>query len=502
VAHELLRIPCVYDKVNREIAVGPSILGIFMNTPSRLAVSFLFLVFAVGCAVEAPPPGDGSDAQGVYAFVDVNVVPMATDQVMENQTVVIADGRIVSIGDVEEEKIPAGATRIEAPGQFLIPALSDMHVHLEGDAWNAMFPPEEQFPPEALDFGRLLFPYVANGVTTVQVMSALPEHIALRDGIARCELLGPRLLLSRMIDGPGRAWPPPISIWVSSPEEARQAVLDSHQEGYDSIKVYSFLDRASYEAVMTAAAEVGMGVGGHIPYELSLEEVLDAGQNLIAHSEELMKFAQIPYTQDQIDETASAIAASETWITPTLTTSRNILAVLEDFDQELARPEVRYLHPMDRGIWSFIYTNLYQPIPQDQRAALREGYLQFQRPLTRALSEAGARLMTGTDALIPSTVPGFSIHDELAELVDAGLTPYEALRSSTTEPFAFLDELDQAGTIEVGKRADLVLLRGNPLINIAATRGISGVFIQGRWLGDEELEQGLQELAAANETGR
>ena len=472
-----------------------------MNTPRHLVSVFLLLAFAVSCACDAPSDS-GTDAADVFAFIDVNAIPMDTDLVMENQTVVIAAGRIVSIGDTEEETVPAGAIRIEARGKYLIPALNDMHVHLEGDAWNAMFPPEQQFPLESLDFEELLFPYVANGIATLQVMSALPEHIELRQAIERGELFGPRLLLSKMVDGPGRAWPPPISTWVSTPEEARQAVLDAHREGYDSIKAYSFLDRASYEAIMTTAAEIGMPVGGHVPYELSLEEVLEAGQILIAHSEELIKLARSPYTQDQIEDFATTIANSGAWMTPTLTTSRNVLAVLDDFDGELARPEVRYLHPMDRGIWSFINTNLYQPIPPEQRTAIRDGYLQFQQPLTRALSAAGARLMTGTDSLIPSTVPGFSIHDELAELVAVGLSPFEALRSSTTEPFAFLSELDHAGTIEVGKRANLVLLHGNPLSDIAATRKISGVLFQDRWLRKEDLEQGLAELAASYEAER
>jgi hypothetical protein len=472
-----------------------------MRSPRRLALILLLLVFPLSCAYDAPPVA-GNGTAPVFAFVDVNVVPMDTDAVVENQTVLVVDGRIVSVVDTENEEIPAGATHIDASGQYLIPALSDMHIHLEGDAWNVLFPPQQQFPPESLDFEDLLFPYVANGVATVQVMSALPEHIGLRESIDRGELLGPRLLLSRMVDGPGRAWPPPISTWVSSPEEAHQAVLDAHRDGYDSIKVYSFLDRASYEAILATASEIGMGVGGHIPFELSLEEVLEAGQNLIAHSEEVVKVARRPFNSDQIEDFARTIAASGAWITPTLTTSRNVLAVLEDFDEELARPEVRYLHPMDRGIWSFISTNLYQPIPEDQRTAIREGYLEFQRPLTRALGDAGARLMTGTDSLIPSTVPGFSIHDELAELVDAGLTPYQALRSSTTEPFAFLGELDQAGTIEIGKRADLVLLEDNPLSDISATRRISGVMLQGRWLVMEELQKGLEELAAGYGAGR
>ena len=111
-------------------------------------------------------------------------------------------------------------------------------------------------------------------------------------------------------------------------------------------------------------------------------------------------------------------------------------------------------------------------------------------------------MMTGTDALIPSNVPGFSIHDELAELVDVGLSPYEALRSSTTEPFAFLGELDQAGTIEVGKRSDLVLLESDSLSDTTATREISGVMLQGRWLAKDDLDRGLEDLAAGYAAGK
>jgi hypothetical protein len=466
-----------------------------MNQLRRLVANLLLILCSLSCGAGAPPTVLEGDAGSVIAFTGVNVIPMDTDRVLQDQTVLVFEGRIGSVADAADVDIPANASRIDASGLYLIPALSDMHVHLEGAAWNVMFPPEAQFPPESFDFEELLFPYVANGVATVQVMSALPEHIELREKIERGELSGPRLVLSRMVDGPGRAWPPPISTWVSSPEEARQAVLDIHREGYDSIKVYSFLDRASYEAILKTAKEVGIGVGGHIPYEMSLQEVLEAGQSLIAHSEEILKFARSPYSQEEIEKVARTIADSGAWITPTLTTSRNVLAVLEDFDAELARPEIRYLHPMDLGIWSFIHSNLYQPIPKDQRDAIRDGFVQFQRPLTRALAAAGAKIMTGTDALIPSTVPGFSVHDELAELVDVGLSPYDALRSSTTEPFAFLGEFDQAGTIAVGKRADLVLLDDNPLKNIAATRNISGVMIGGRWIGRDEILSRLEVLA-------
>jgi hypothetical protein len=470
--------------------------GIPMRRLSIFASVLILCVVALSCAVDESPPLSGGESGEVFAFVDVNVVPMDRELVLENQTVVVVDGRIEVIGDAASIEIPNGAALIDGSGRYLIPALSDMHMHLEGEAWNVLLPPEQQFSKESLDFEELLFPYAANGVATVQVMSALPEHVTVRESINRGEMLGPRLVLARMIDGPDRAWPPPISTWVSTPEEARQAVLDSDGVGYDSIKAYSFLDRASYEAIVATANEIGMGVGGHIPLELSLEEVLAAGQDLIAHSEEVTRYAEGDFSQENIDDLAGTIADSGAWMTPTLTTSRHVLAVLDNFEGELARPEIRYLHPMDLGIWSFINSYLYQPMPQEHRDFIRDAFHRFQRPLTLALDRAGARLMTGTDALIPSNVPGFSIHDELAEFVDAGISPYEALRSSTTEPFAFLGELDQAGTIEVGKKADLVLLEDNPLDDIAATRGIAGVMIQGRWIARDELDAGLEELVA------
>lgn len=465
-----------------------------MKILCRLASATFLLAVTLSCAAEMPLPDPGTEAQEAFAFVGVNVIPMDSDRVTEDQTVVVIDGRIETIGDRSTTTVPSGALQIDASGHYLIPSLSDMHIHLEGDAWNLLFPPEEQFSAEDLNFEELLFPYVANGVGTVQIMSALPEHVELRENIGSGEVLGPRLVLARMIDGPEKAWPPPISTWVGSPEEARQAVLDAHQTGYDRIKAYSFLDRASYEAILTTAKEVGMKVGGHIPSDLSLAEVLTSGQDLIAHSEEIAKLARGNSSQDQIEAFAAEIAASGVWITPTLTTSRNVLAVFDDFDRELTRPEVQYLHPMARGIWAVINTRLYQPVQPEHRATVRNDFFQFQRPLTEALGAAGARLMTGTDSLVPSIVPGFSIHDELAELVDAGLSPYQALYSSTTEPMSFLGELDQAGTIEVGKRANLVLLEGNPLTDISASRSISGVMLQGRWLPGEELKMGLKEL--------
>ena len=425
-----------------------------------------------------------------FAILHANVIPMDVERVLGDQTVIVQNGCISEIGDAESTTVPYGSFMIDAAGQYMVPALSDMHVHLEGAAWNIMFPPDAQFSAEELDFSEILFPFLANGVTSVQVMSALPEHIRLRDKIDRGEITGPRLILNRMVDGPDQAWSPPISTWVSTPDEARQAVVEAKEAGYDGVKVYSFLNPECYDAILSTAKANGLPVSGHIPDALSLEHILKAGQELIAHSEEVLKHTQGDFSPERIDYIAELIADSDTWITPTLTTTRKILAIFEDLEREYSRPEIRTLHPMAVDIWSYLIENIYLKIPSEHQQAIREGFENFQRPFTKALHDKGVKLMTGTDALIPTNIPGFSIHDELLEFVEIGLTPYEALKASTTHPMAYLGELDDAGTIEVGKRAELVLLEANPLENISNSSRITGVMSREMWLNREDIGRG------------
>ncbi len=473
--------------------------------PMLRSCFLLVLAFLCGACASAPAPrsGDSPSGANVIAFLHATVIPMDEERLLPDQTVVVADGKIVEIGPARGVKVPAGALRVDAKGRYLIPALSDMHVHLLGEAWNIMLPPEVQASTKDIPFDTFLFPFVANGVTTIQSMSATPEELAVRERIRRGELLGPRMILAPMIDGPKKAWPPPLSTWVASGAEAEGAVRRAKEQGFDKIKVYSFLSRESYDAIIATSREVNMDVIGHIPMALSLDYVLEAGQKLIAHSEEVAKHAGGDHSAAHIHDLAHRMAARGVWMTPTLVTTRSIMEIFTDSDALLGRPEAVYFgHPMQQGVWNFITENLYKPIPTAARTKIRTDFETLQQPLTLSFHEQGGKMMTGTDTLLPGLVAGFAVHRELREMVGVGLTPYEALRTSTTSPFEYLGESEKAGTIEIGKQTDLLLLDQNPLEDVSAASKIAGVLIQGRWVGAAEIEKRMQELAASNAPAR
>jgi len=455
-------------------------------------LAFVLALFCMACA-SAPSPNTHA-----VAFLHASVIPMDQERVLRDQTVVVADRTIVAMGPSSKVKVPPGAVRIDAKDRYLLPALCDMHVHQVTAAWDMMLPAEARVPNDELPYDRFLFPYIANGVTTVQELSASREHLLLRDRIQRGEVLGPRMILGQMIDGPKKAWPPPLSTWVATPEEAREAVRRAKADGYDKMKVYSFLSRESYDAIVSTAKEVDMDVIGHVPMALSIDEVLDAGQIMIAHSEELAKHVDEDYSADKIDRLADQLAQRGVWMIPTLVTTQSIVELFDHPDQVLSRPEAAYYrHPLQAGVWTFVATNLYGPIPPPARQGLRDAFTKFQRPLTNAVQKKGGKLLAGSDSILPGLVPGFALQRELHELVDAGLTPFEALRTSTTAPFEYLGEADRAGTIAVGKQSDLILVDENPLEDISNTSRISGVLIRGRWIGGDEIEKTMQAIASA-----
>lgn len=430
------------------------------------------------------------------AFVHASVIPMDRERVLPDHTVVVDGNTILAVGPSAEVKIPRGARRIDAKGRYLLPAFCDMHVHQVTAVWDMMLPAEARVANEKIPYERFLFPYIANGVTLVQELSATAEDIALRNRIRDGQLLGPRMILAPMIDGPDKAWPPPLSTWVATPEEARAAVRRAKEQGCDKIKVYSFLSRESYDAIVATAKELGMDVIGHVPMALSVDYIIDAGQKLIAHSEELAKHTDGDYSAERIDAFADKLARRGVWLVPTLTTTRAILEQFDDAGKVLGRPEAAYYNdPLQQGVWTFVSQNLYTPIPPNARERLRNDFYKFQLPLVKALHQKGGRLLAGSDTMLPGLVPGFALHRELRDLVDVGLSPYEALRTTTTNPYEYLGESDRFGTIAKGKQSDLVLVDANPLEDIGAASKVSGVLIRGRWIGDEEIRATMQSIA-------
>lgn len=468
-------------------------------TNLRRALALALVVLSAACA-SAPTSRSAQPSPRTdrIAFLHANVLPMDAERVLRDQTVVVEGKKIVALGPTAKVKVPAGALRVDAQGRYLLPALCDMHVHLLGEAWNEALPAAERFPSPDLPQASFLFPYLANGVTTVQSLAATPEELTLRGRIERGELAGPRLILAPLIDGPKKAWPPPISTWVASPAEAREAVRRAKEAGFDKIKVYSFLSKESYDAIVATAKEVGMDVVGHVPMSVSVEYVLDSGQKMIAHTEEILKHAHGDYRPERIDYFADLLAKRGVWMIPTLVTTRSFVDFFADPNSLYAGPEAVYFaHPLQRGLWSFLAKNLYGPIPAAARREIGEGFEKFQRPLTKALHDKGGKLMAGSDALMLGVHPGFSLHGELRELVAAGLTPYEALRSSTTTPFEYLGESDRAGTIAVGQQSDLLLVEENPLADVSAAAKIAGVLVRGRWIGKEEIRVTMGEIATS-----
>jgi imidazolonepropionase-like amidohydrolase len=428
-----------------------------------------------------------------FVFTNVNVIPMDREVILTNYDVIVKNGQIKELGPSSSLDLPKEAEVINAAGKFMIPALSDMHVHLEGEAWNIMYPPKGKFSKEEIKYKDILFIYIANGITMIDVMSAFPEHIELKASINDNELLGPRLILSRLIDGPGKAWPEPISTWVGNSVEAKQAVIEAHIKGYDRIKAYSFLDKSSYDTIIATADSLQMPVDGHIPISTSVEYIIESGQNMIAHVEEIMKFTK-KYNSEQISYYATLIAKSDIWVTSTLITSHNLIELLENDQQALSKKGTEYLHPMGADLQTFINDKLYQPIPEEQRVAIKNRYHIFQKPFIKEYQKKGGKILAGTDALIATTLPGFALHKELKELVNAGMSPFEALQTATINPYAFIGELNMGGTIEPGKNANLVLLDENPLENISNTKKIFGIMTQNKWISKTEIDNRLDAI--------
>lgn len=432
---------------------------------------------------------DAPISHPVTVIEHVTVLPMTADgAVLRDVTVVIAEQRIAAING----PVPRDAKRINGRGKWLIPGLADMHVHLPSDG--SLRPPRYPTEEPSISFNTqdIMTPYVANGVTQVMNLDAVPASIGQRNQIASGEVLGPHIALAAVINGGEGS-----GLRAHTPADGRQAVRDVKASGYDFVKVYSDLDTETFRAIIDEADKRGMKTVGHIPdaFQGKLDSAFVPGFGMIAHAEELAKHSE-KFTDDDAARFASLAKKNGTWVIPTLVVMRWIASETRSLDEMKASPHLKYVHPLLQSKW--IDANRYNRNSSPALIAYFDRMVEFHRRLVAALKVEGVPMVTGSDTLASGVIGGFSLQEELELMASAGLTNAEVLAAATRLPAQWLGVDGDRGTVEPGKRADLVLLDADPILNIANTRRISGVFLSGRYLGRATLDAMMADLARRN----
>jgi len=441
---------------------------------------------------------------GDYAFMNVSVVPMTSEIILQNQTVIIKDDKITHILNSDNTLLSDDIQTIDGTGKFLAPGLSDMHVHLMQD----------------LDASL----YVAYGVTTVRNMWGYPATLAMREKISQGDLIGPTIFTSGpLTDGPPKIWP--TSTEVSTPEEAVSEIANQLKSPYDFVKVYSHLSPELFYAIADAAKAAGRPFAGHVPDSMTIRQVISTGMKSMEHmigfdavtlaegidmgarrTPERRAFSQKilsgeyeldqVFEQKKIDLLAMDIAKSDTWTVPTLIVHKKISLSGEDVAREFNHPEMEYVSPALRDFWNPANDFRRQTLTEEDFAARRKLNQMSFRHL-RALQKAGAKILTGSDAPNPFVFHGLGLHEELELFVQAGLSPYEAIQASTTSAAAYFDQAGLWGQVSPGVHADLVLLSANPLENVKNYLQIKGIMLRGKWLDSSALKKLRAEIAQA-----
>ena len=446
------------------------------------------LIASVSCG-GAPDSGAPALEGEVTAFIGVTVVPMDRERVIADQTVVVHDGRIVARGASADTPVPENAQRIDGVGKYLMPGLAEMHGHL----------PSPSMPEQVTE--NVLFLYVANGLTTVRGMQGNPSQIELRDRIRQGELVGPQLFLgSPSMNGNS----------VTTVEDADRLVREYHAAGFDLLKVHEGLSADVYDAIAATANEVGIPFAGHVTDNVGLFHALESGQATIDHLDNYIeslvpedRMREVPALRgvdqllDLVDENRlstviEATLAADAGVIPTMVLWENGIFATRPSEELLEEwAEVRYMPPDTVQCWIQAVDQRVESSNLDAGRAVAT----LRRRLLKALHDGGVKVYLGTDSPQIFSVPGFSIHREMQLYVDVGLTPYDVLESGTRMVAEYFDAADDFGTVAVGRRADLLLLDGNPLDDVGNVARRAGVMVSGHWIAEEEIQRRLTEIA-------
>jgi hypothetical protein len=474
-----------------------------------LAAVALLVLISTNCRARMPQVTTSSSPerdQRVTAFRNINLVPMKDEKIVKDQAVLVKGKMIIEIGPSRDVKIPENAILIDGAGAYLMPGLADMHMHTR-PGWLTDYP---VFP---------LNLYLANGVTTIRCFGPRGGSgkyvLRWRDDIAEGKRIGPTIYsCGPILYGP-----------VRDPQGIVRAQKD---QGFDFIKLYSFVSKEEFHEAIATAKKLGMYTAGHIPFAVGLDGVLSEGMNEIAHIEELdfefldfdrskklRRMEWFRYLMDvavqqwgesfdldmetlekKYEASVSAVIrkvqSAHVPVCTTLVVGECIVKKLFEPGAFLARPETIYLPP--RYLDAFRHGKEKHQVMFKGNEEFAPFKHRMELVLLRKLKQAGVLLVLSTDAGTGSMgiVPGFSIHDELKILTENGFTPYEAIAAGTIHASKVIEKMtgkNEFGTIEVGKRADLLVVNDNPLEDVVHIKDLRGVMAAGRWYDTVALQE-------------
>ena len=369
---------------------------------------------------------------------------MSKDTLIPDATVVVRDGRIAAIGATRNVQVPSGARRIDGRGKYLIPGLADMHTHLysDGDSPDSV---------AKYELGVM----VANGVTATRFMIGTPEHFALRREVEAGRIVGPQLwIASPQFTGKEDV----NSRVVTSPEDARKAVKEAADKGYDFIKLTLFISPPVYDAIVREAKAQGIRVVGHVDPQVGVARALAAGQQIehldnylesvLADSApmresvsdrglfKLKNWESLDYVDEaKVNRIAGATARAGNFTCPTLSVFKTAFAVGQSEEEVKARPDWSIM-PADMRSLYLGAREKYWSNPATEARRMR--WVEVRNRLVKAISDSGGKIMAGSDTPEWFFGYGWTLHRELESLVAAGLTPYQALAAATRNPAEFL----------------------------------------------------------------
>lgn len=441
---------------------------------------FPLLILALTCFAQ--------DQGGEILFRNVNLIPMTEEKVLKNQDLLVSNGEIISIGNTGTVKHKKEARVIDASGKFLMPGLAEIHAHV---------PPVDDIEP----MKEVLKLFLYNGITTIRGMLGHPRHLELRSKIKSGEIIGPHFYTS----GPSFN-----GNTVKSPEAGAQMVKDQKQAGYDFLKMHPGLTKENFAAIAKTAHEVKIPFAGHVSFDVGVWRAIEAGYASIDHLDGFVEslvpgIENVPEQQagpfamyiaknadkTKIPKLMKALKEKNIWVVPTQALAERWFSPVKNAEAFASEPEMIYMKEETLKNWVNSKNNIMNN--PNYKADEINNFIELRRQLIAECQRNGVGLLLGSDGPQVFNVPGFSVHHELKYMVDAGLTPYQALQSGTVNVAKYFN-LGKSGMIKPGYSSDLVLLDANPLENIMNSKKIAGVMIGKHWISKQEITDELKKL--------